>query len=144
METTCASAVVAQGLINGNPPSFKPPYQGPGDGMVQGPARGAKIVSMGNYYAGGYMTDYHLFAAYGYDGIPGSGDEPNIISMSFGSGDVDADGWDFASRFIASLNRRVGAADFLVELEWQRGPRLCHGQLTLSSGERHSRCLHDL
>ena len=67
----------------------------------------AAIVSIGNYYAGGYDTDFHLFAALGYDGVPDTGDEPNIVSMSFGNGEVVADGWDFQSRFIASLNRRL-------------------------------------
>jgi hypothetical protein len=105
--TTCASAAVAQGLINGDAPPIKPPFQGPGDGIVQGPAKGAKIIAIGNYFEGGFYTDFQLFAALGYDGEPNTGDEPNIVSMSFGDGSVDNDGWDFSSRFVDSLNLRM-------------------------------------
>lgn len=105
--TECASATVARGVINGNAPSFKPPYSGIGSGMVQGPAQEAKIISIGNFYAGGTYSDFMLFSVLGYDGLPETGDEPNIVSMSFGNGSIDNDGWDFPSRFIASVNRRL-------------------------------------
>ncbi|NUN95758.1 MAG: S8 family serine peptidase, partial [Candidatus Omnitrophica bacterium] len=105
--TTCASAAVAQGIINGDAPPYKPPYGGPGDGMVQGPAPGAKIVDIGNYYAGGFDIDYQMFVALGYDGVANTGDEPNIVSMSFGYGYTDNETWDAFSRLIESLNRRV-------------------------------------
>jgi hypothetical protein len=105
--TLCASAVAAQGVINGAAPATKPPFSGSGDGMVQGPAKGARIVALGDFYEGGFFTDYYLFCALGYDGIANTGDEPNVVSMSFGYTFDDANGWDFEARFIDYLNRQV-------------------------------------
>ncbi len=105
--TQCAGSIAARGIINGNPPAYKPPYAGPGDGMVQGPARGAGIIAIGDYYQGGYYPDYYLFCALGYDGVPRTGDEPNIVSMSFGSGGIDNDGWNYESRLIDWIGRTL-------------------------------------
>jgi len=84
--TLCSSAVVAQGVISG--------------GVVRGMAPGAKIVAIGNLYQGGSGYDNYRFVRRGYDGIPGTGDEPNIVSMSYGTSSVVNDGWDYESRFI--------------------------------------------
>jgi len=82
--TLCASAVVAQGAL----------------GIVYGMAPGAKIVAIGNLYQGGSGYDNYRFVRRGYDGIPGTGDEPNIVSMSYGTSSIYNDGWDYESRFI--------------------------------------------
>lgn len=102
--TLCASAVAGGGVINGNAPPYKPSYSGVGSGMVVGPAPQAGIIAVGNFYQGGYFSDFQFFCALGYDGKEETGDEPNVVSMSFGSGSVDDDGWDWESRFIESVH----------------------------------------
>ena len=105
--TLCASAVAARGGVNGNAPAFKPPYSGPGDGMVQGPAPGAGIIAVANTYAGGAVADYYLFCALGYDGVADTGDEADVVSMSYGDFATDNDGWDFESRFLEHVGRSI-------------------------------------
>ncbi|HNT37096.1 MAG TPA: S8 family serine peptidase, partial [bacterium] len=105
--TFCASAAVGRGIINGDAPAIKPTYAGAGDGMVQGPAPNAKIIAVGNYYQGGFEADFYLFSAFGYDGVAGTGDEPNIVSMSYGDGAIDNDGWDYWSRYLDYLAKNV-------------------------------------
>lgn len=112
--TGVASCAVGQGIINGNPPPIKPPYSGPGDGMVQGPARGARIIAMGPGLSG-FETDFQLVCALGYDGLPNTGDEPNIVNQSYVYY-AEAEGWDFYSRFIDWLNRTIAP-----ETAWVKG-----------------------
>ena len=76
--------------------------------LVQGPAPGAKVIAMGNVYAGGSLDAWYLFTALGYDGVPGSGDEPQIVTLSYGSTTIDNDGWDWESRYLTYLNRVYG------------------------------------
>ena len=97
----CASAVVGQGLIDGDAPPWKPAGVG---GMVQGGGLNTKVVAMGNYYQGGNETDFYAMVALGYDGIPDSGDEPLIASMSYGYSGTDNDVWDETSRFLTYVN----------------------------------------
>jgi hypothetical protein len=85
---------------------YDPAIYGP---LVQGPARGAKVIAMGNVYAGGSLDAWYLFTVLGYDGEPGSGDEPQIVTLSFGSGGVDNDTWDWESRYLTHLNLTYGA-----------------------------------
>jgi len=84
--TQCASSVAAQGVI--------------GAGLVQGMAKDAKIIAIGNLYQGGNAYDNYYFATEGYDGIRGTGDEANEVSMSYGTSGIINDGWDFEARFI--------------------------------------------
>ena len=98
----CASAVVGQGVVDGNAPPYKPEGAG---GMVQGGGKNAKLIAVGNFYRGGYATDNYYFVALGPDGVPGTGDEADIVSMSYGGSATDNDGWDFESRFQAYLNK---------------------------------------
>jgi len=84
--TGCASSVVAQGVIAG--------------GVVRGMAKDAKVISIGNMYQGGNIYDDYYFATEGYDGIRGTGDEANIVSMSYGVPSLVNDGWDFEARFL--------------------------------------------
>lgn len=96
----CASAVTGQGVIDGGAPTYKPAGSG---GLVQGGGKDAKVIAVGNFYRGGYATDFYYFVALGPDGIPGTGDEADIVSMSYGSSATDNDGWDFESRFQSYL-----------------------------------------
>ena len=77
--------------------------------LVQGPAPGAKIVSVGNVYEGGAIESAYLFTIVGLDGVPGSGDEPHIVNMSYGDGKIEETGWDWESRFLTDLNLQYGA-----------------------------------
>jgi hypothetical protein len=103
----CASAVAAQGVINGDAPSFKPSYAEPGDGMVVGAARDAKLVSNGNNYMTPYSADAFIFAAIGYDGRINTADDTQIVTNSYGSAGTDFDGWDLTSRRIDSIQQQL-------------------------------------
>lgn len=87
--TLCASAVAAQAVIGG--------------GAVQGMAPKAKIIAVGNIYQGGNWWDNYVFAVEGYDGIPGTGDEANILSMSFGGSDSINKGFGQSERYVDYL-----------------------------------------
>ncbi|UCG68749.1 MAG: PKD domain-containing protein [Thermoplasmata archaeon] len=88
--TLCASAVAGQGVIGG--------------GRVKGTAPNAKIIAVGNVYQQGTnWVDSYYFSVEGYDGIPGTGDEANIVSCSFGSSDVIRGGWEFTSRLVDNI-----------------------------------------
>jgi subtilisin family serine protease len=92
--TLCASAVAAQGIITATVPG------GATVPVVRGMAKDAKIIAVGNFYQGGNAYDDYYFVAEGYDGIPGTGDEANLVSMSFGTSGIVNDGWDYEARFI--------------------------------------------
>jgi subtilisin family serine protease/uncharacterized protein YfaP (DUF2135 family) len=87
--TLCASAVAAQGKV--------------ASGAVKGMAPKAKIIAVGNIYQGGNWWDNYVFAAEGYDGIPGTGDEANILSLSFGSSFSINKGFGFGERFVDEI-----------------------------------------
>ncbi|MCA9933916.1 MAG: PKD domain-containing protein, partial [Anaerolineales bacterium] len=111
-----ASNVAAQGIVNGpnsngvgenELPAWKPPYAGPGTGMVLGTGRDAKLVANGNYYDSPFYEDGFLFAALGYDGLPGTADDSQIINNSWAEFALHNDGWDVQSRYfeqIAQIN----------------------------------------
>ncbi len=105
--TLCASNVAGQGVINGGAPAYKPPYAGPGTGMVLGGAPKAEIVGISNIYYDFYSSilDAYIFSVYGYDGILDSGDEIQITSNSYGDSAIDNDGWDYYSRYVARRQR---------------------------------------
>jgi hypothetical protein len=132
--TLCASAAAAGGQItghyaatgewvqydpedfsnwpfdNGDPNAAMGWLKGAGEGTVQGPARGAKIIALGDNYevVNGMqgMYDSYTFLAYGVDGKPNSGDEfVQIASMSYGDGSVNNDGWDWESRLVSYYNQ---------------------------------------
>lgn len=87
--TLCASAIAAQGKIAG--------------GAVVGMAPKAKIIAVGNIYQGGNWWDNYVFAVEGYDGIPGTGDEANILSLSFGGSYSINKGFGFGERFVDEI-----------------------------------------
>ena len=104
----CASAVAAQGVIDGGAPAIKPAGDGtPGTGMVQGGGKNAKLVAAGNHYLAADVIEGYLFAALGYDGLPGTADDIQIISNSWGDSGIHNDGWDYLSRSVDSILRYV-------------------------------------
>jgi subtilisin family serine protease len=93
--TRCVSAVAAQARSGESAWNAR-------DGFVQGMAPDAKIIAVGDVYKF-FLGDIYYFAVEGYDGVPGTGDEAQIVSYSFGSSDIINDGWDFESRRIDEI-----------------------------------------
>jgi len=107
--TLCASNVVGQGVINGMAPTFRDlPGDGTPGGVVVGGAPDAEMVAVSDIYYNfdASVIDAYTFSVFGYDGIPGSGDEMQITSNSYGESDIDNDGWDYKSRYVDRLVRR--------------------------------------
>ncbi|MCD6289592.1 MAG: S8 family serine peptidase, partial [Anaerolineae bacterium] len=99
-----ASNIAGQGVIDGNAPAWKPSGDGtPGTGMVVGGGKDVKLVANGNFYASPYDEDGFLFSALGYDGIPGTDDDVQIINNSCGSPSGDNDGWQDRDRLYDSI-----------------------------------------
>jgi hypothetical protein len=107
--TLTASAIVGQGVIDGDPgvgerPSWKPS----GSGMVQGAGKNAKIIAMGDSYMlheDSTEASYY-FSVWGVDGFGDTNDGAQISSNSYGSSETDNDEWDYRSRMITRLNTR--------------------------------------
>jgi len=119
--TLVASAVAARGRVG---KTYKLP-QKPSDsgGMVYGMAPGAGIIQVGNIYdSRADLYDALQFAVLGYDGKPGTGDEADIVNMSFSVSTEDADGWDFLSRYITLLNETVAPQTTFVAAIGNGGP----------------------
>jgi len=101
--TLCASAVAAQGMVDG--------------GRVVGMAPNATISSIGNHYSGGHALDAWRFIAEGYDGDPSTPDQPNIGSFSFGYSSIDESGADAYSLYLDWITRVYNAnATFSVAI----------------------------
>lgn len=104
----CASAVAAQGIIDGNSPLTKPAGDGsPNTGMVNGGGKNVGLVASGNFYLSVDENEGYLFAALGYDGFPGTDDDAQIISNSWGDSGTHNDGWDYNSRSTDMILRWV-------------------------------------
>ncbi len=86
--TLCSSAIVAQNVT----------------GHVLGFAPGAKLIAVGDIYAGGFGYDIYQFVGEGYDGISGTGDEAQVASASFGYSGTFNDGWDAEARFVELMS----------------------------------------
>lgn len=101
--TLTASNVVAQGRINGTPPTFRDlPGDGTPNGMVIGAAPEANLVPVGDIYFNfdTSTTDAYILSLLGYDGMPGTDDDIQITSNSYGESDVDNDGWEYKGRYV--------------------------------------------
>jgi len=102
-----ASNIVAQGVIDGGAPSYKPAGDGtPGTGLVLGAGKDVGLTSNGNFYASFFVEDGFIFSALGYDGVPGTADDIQLINNSWGTSGTDNDGWDEESRLI-DLNQSL-------------------------------------
>jgi hypothetical protein len=75
------------------------------NGLVVGPGKDVASTQNGNSYVSPFVEDAFYYAGLGYDGIPGTGDDVQIVSDSWGYSDVDNDGFDYDSRLIDSINR---------------------------------------
>lgn len=117
--TLCASNVVGQGMTDGpsDPimddgvyPPFKTPTGG-GDGIVQGAARDSKVVAFSDIYWNFFTSTLlaYDYATFGADMEAGTGDEIQIVSNSYGDSAVDADEWDYHSRYVTALNTYVNS-----------------------------------
>jgi hypothetical protein len=101
--TLTASNVVGQARINGMAPRFRDlPGDGTPPGMVIGAAPRAKLVSVGDIYFNFDTStlDAYILTLLGYDGTPGTDDDIQITSHSYGESDVDNDGWEYKGRYI--------------------------------------------
>jgi uncharacterized repeat protein (TIGR01451 family) len=120
--TQCASAAVAQGVVDGLVPSFRDLAPGPGTppAAVFGAAPDAKLVDVSNIYWNHMSStiDAYLFAAVGYDGIDQTGydvytgtsghvdtDGIQANSNSYGNSATDNDGWDYRGQLVSQLQR---------------------------------------
>ncbi len=111
--TECASGASGQGRTDGPSlyseyPVFKPPGDGTSGGIVTGASPGAGLIGIAsvynNYYTSTLMA--YDYAAFGLDGVAGSGDEVQLVSNSYGDSQQDGDGWDYPSRYLTMLNSR--------------------------------------
>jgi hypothetical protein len=89
--TATASNVVAQGVVNGSAPEFSDVPGGTYPGAVIGGAPDARLSPFGNiYFSFGFSTQLGYFLA--------SRNGVDVTSNSYGSSNVDNDGWDAASQ----------------------------------------------
>lgn len=68
---------------------------------MMGAAPGAELIPVGNIYW--FLFNFYasyFFVVDGPDGIPGTGDEADIASLSFGDSSIVNDGWDYESRLL--------------------------------------------
>ncbi|MDX1686747.1 MAG: S8 family serine peptidase [Candidatus Promineifilaceae bacterium] len=100
------SVATGQGVVAGSV------FLGPGGydvadnmGLVVGPGKDVVSTQNGNFYISPFIEDAYIYAGLGYDATPGTGDDVQIMSNSWGFSGVDNDGWDFISRLIDAINR---------------------------------------
>ena len=98
--TQCASNIVAQGVVSDGL-SAQPFRVG---GMVQGAAPEARVMDFGNFYYSNNDFEDYIVAAFGYDGVPGTGDEAQIASNSYGAFTSMWGVFGEAGRYIALIN----------------------------------------
>lgn len=103
------SVAVGQGVVAGSiyaGPGGPP--QAEGKGLVVGPGKDVASTQNGNFYVSPFLEDAYYYAGLGYDGIPGTTDDIQIVSNSWGFSATDNDGFDFFSRLIDAINRAYG------------------------------------
>ncbi len=129
--TLVTSAISARGKVG---TTYKIPQKPDGSGgIVQGVAPGAEIISVGTIYnSEADLYDAIQFAINGYDGIPGTDDDADIVNMSFGVSSEDLDGWDFLSRYITYLNKTTAPSVTFVASSGNGGPG--YGTVTSPGG----------
>ena len=111
--TLCSSNVVGQGLTDspsyfGDYPVFKTP-EGGGNGIIQGAGKDAELVAIADIYWNHFASTLaaYDYATFGLDETPGTGDDVQVVSNSYGESDDDADSWDYRSRYLTALNTYV-------------------------------------
>lgn len=103
--TNCASDIAAQGVITDPERAGTISPILAGGPVLAGIAPGARIAALQNGLD--LPFDSWTLAVVGFDGEPGSGDEAQIVSNSWGSSTTIHDGWDATSRLAHWLNRTV-------------------------------------
>ena len=101
----------------GHVPDFKPEET---TGMVTGAGRDVQLVDAGDFYSYG-AVDAFVFAAVGYDGIPGTGDDVQLINNSWGSPGVD-DGWAAFDRLLNDITLGINPTLMNVASSGNDGP----------------------
>jgi hypothetical protein len=102
-----SSNIAGQGVTNAPSavdavyPSYKPDGT---TGMVTGAGKDVQLISAGDI-SNFNGSDPFYFAALGYDGVPGTEDDAQIISNSWGFPALHNDGWDIVSREIDAVVR---------------------------------------
>lgn len=126
--TNVASMIAAQSVIT-DPDlmsSVNPLFAGGANvGGVGGPvlagmAPDAQIAAFMN----GFVLPYDAWtlAALGFDGVPESGDEAQIVNNSWGNSVEAADGWDVTSRYAQFLNRNFAPTTTFLAATGNGGP----------------------
>src|SRR2546428_585276 len=87
-----------------------------------GQAPGAKVISVAMFKPGATIDDSWAFAVEGPDGTPGTGDEANIASNSWGWTDQPASGWEYYSRLKYYLNTGCAPGTVCVQSTGNEGP----------------------
>ncbi|MCK4367818.1 MAG: S8 family serine peptidase, partial [Thermoplasmata archaeon] len=105
--TRMASAIVGQGRLDTDPAD-------PDIGRVRGVAPNATIIMIPNAFDN--IFEAWSFAVEGYDGIPESGDEADIVVNGFTYARILNSGWDVFSRFTdwASVKRSGSSTTFVT------------------------------
>src|SRR2546426_4336119 len=93
--TLMASSIVGKGVTRFFDATT---MKAPSPPQVYGIAPNAKLIAVADIYQTSIFDGWR-FAVEGYDGIPGTGDEAQIVANSFGFSSTFEDGWDFYSRY---------------------------------------------
>ncbi len=126
--TNVASMIAAQSIIT-DPDlmsSVNPLFAGGenaggvGGPVLAGMAPDAQIAAFMNGFV--LPLDAWTLAALGFDGVPESGDEAQIVNNSWGDSFETADGWDTTSRFAHYLNRNFTPTTTFLAATGNGGP----------------------
>lgn len=136
--TRVAGCVAARGVITdpaglgGINTKFAGGFEAGGAGgpVITGMAPGSHIAGFQNGFR--LPFDSWTLCTLGFDGIPESGDEVNIINNSWGSSTVIEDGWDNMSRFANYLNLEFAPEVTFLASTGNGGPG--YGTTTRPSG----------
>ncbi|HTD81765.1 MAG TPA: S8 family serine peptidase, partial [Thermoplasmata archaeon] len=107
--TLMASSIVGKAVTRFFDPTT---MKSPSPPQVYGIAPNAKLIAVADIYTT-TIFDGWRFAVEGYDGVPGTGDEAQIVANSFGFSSTFEDGWDFYSRFADWISTQYAAGKSL-------------------------------
>ena len=107
--TLMASSIVGRGVTRYFDATT---MKAPSPPQVYGVAPGAKLIAIADIYVASIFDGWR-FAVEGYDGIPGTGDEAQVVANSFGFSSTFEDGWDFYSRFADWISTQYAAGKSL-------------------------------
>jgi hypothetical protein len=102
------SVATGQGVVRGSifwGPDGPP--QAEGKGLVVGPGKNVKSTQNGDFYNSPFIEDAFIYAGLGYDGVPGTSDDVQVVSNSWAFSNIDNDGFDYFSRLLSAINREL-------------------------------------